>query len=71
MSFQHRVVQGLGATKRMHPSPWLSHILFAITLLVLGTQAASADASCTQSKGQWKCSCSGTWDNNKQVFDYS
>ena len=59
MSFQHRFVQGLGATKRMHPSPWLGRILLAITLLVLGTQAASADVSCTESNGQWKCSCSG------------
>ena len=71
MSFQHRFVQGLGATKRMHPSPWLGRVLLAITLLVLGTQAASADAVCTQSNGQWKCSCSGKWDANVQGFDYS
>ena len=71
MSFQHRFVQGLGVRKRMHPSPWLGRVLLAITLLVLGTQAASADAVCTQSNGQWKCSCSGKWDANVQGFDYS
>ena len=68
MSFQHRFVQGLGATKRMHPSPWLGRILLAITLLVLGTQAASADVSCTESNGQWTCSCTQKQDNNGQFI---
>ena len=40
MSFQHRFVQGLGVTKRMHPPHLLGRVLLAITLLVLGTQAA-------------------------------
>ena len=71
MSFQHRFVQGLGVEKRMHPPHLLGRILLAITLLVLGTQAASADAVCTQSNGQWKCLCSGKWDANVQGFDYS
>jgi hypothetical protein len=48
MSFQHRFVQGLGATKRMHPSPWLGRILLAITLLVLGTQVAQAQNDAEQ-----------------------
>ena len=71
MSFQHRCVQGLGVEKRTHPPLLLGGILLAVTLLALGTQAASADASCTQSNGQWKCSCSGKWDANVQGFDYS
>ena len=51
MSFQHRFVQGLGVKKRMHPPPWLGRILLAITLLVLGTQAASADVLCRRATG--------------------
>jgi hypothetical protein len=42
MSFQHRFVQGLGVKKRMHPPYLLGRVLLAITLLVLGTQAAQA-----------------------------
>ena len=68
MSFQHRFVQGLGVEKRTHPPHLLGRILLAITLLVLGTQAASADVSCTESNGQWRCSCTPKKDNNGQFI---
>jgi hypothetical protein len=47
MSFQREFVQGLCATKRTHPSYLLGRILLVLGLFVLGTQAASADVSCT------------------------
>jgi cell migration-inducing and hyaluronan-binding protein len=43
MSFQHRVVQGLGVEKRTHPPHLLGRILLVLTLLVLGTQAVQAE----------------------------
>jgi cell migration-inducing and hyaluronan-binding protein len=42
MSFQHRFVAGLGVEKRTYPPRLLGRILLALTLLVLGTQAAQA-----------------------------
>jgi hypothetical protein len=64
MSFQREFVQGLCATKRTHPSYLLGRILLVLGLFVLGTQAASADVSCTQSNGQWTCSCTPKQDND-------
>ena len=65
MSFQHRFVQGLGVEQRAHPPHLLGRILLVITLLVLGTQAAQADANCTQqANGQWQCLCRSTVDRD-------
>jgi hypothetical protein len=71
MSFQHRFVQGLGVEKRTHPPHLLGRILLAIALLVLGMQAASADAVCTQSNGQWTCVCSPKSGNGYSSLDES
>ena len=57
MSFQHRFVQGLGGEKQAHPPHLLGGILLVITLLVLGTQAASAGVECDDDKAS--CTCSG------------
>ena len=47
MSFQHRFVQGLGVEQRMRRPNFVGRILLVLGLFVLGTQAASADVSCT------------------------
>jgi hypothetical protein len=71
MSFQHRFVQGLGTEKRTHLPHLLGRILLVLGLFVLGTQAASADASCTQSNGQWTCVCSPKSGNGYSSLDES
>jgi hypothetical protein len=47
VSFQHRFVQGLGVEQRMRRPNFVGRILLVLGLFVLGTQAASADVSCT------------------------
>jgi hypothetical protein len=64
MSFQHRFVQGLGVEQRMRRPNFVGRILLVLGLFVLGTQAASADVSCTQCNGQWTCVCSPKQDND-------
>ena len=56
MSFQHSFVEGFGVEKRKHPH-LLCRILLVLGLFVLGMQAASAEVLCTQSNGQWTCTC--------------
>jgi cell migration-inducing and hyaluronan-binding protein len=61
MSFQHRSVQGLGVEKRTHPLHLLGGILLALTLLVLGTQAAQA-VSCDPVSRTCTCGIPGGYE---------
>jgi hypothetical protein len=68
MSFQHSFVEGFGVEKRKRPPHLLCRILLVLGLFVLGMQAASAEVLCTQSNGQWTCTCTPKRDNTGYIY---